>query len=47
MRMLKSMGWTEGSGLGKNEDGKIDNLAVELRPDTRGMLIIIIAYFTD
>ena len=36
-RMLAKMGWNEGKGLGKNEDGMQDHIKVKKRDDTLGL----------
>jgi len=34
--MLEKMGWSEGKGLGKHEDGRIKHVKVALRADNVG-----------
>jgi Pin2-interacting protein X1 len=36
-RMLCKMGWNEGQGLGKNQDGLTDHLRVQTKSDTAGL----------
>ena len=36
-KMLQKMGWSEGKGLGKKEDGRVENVKVLRRTDTRGV----------
>jgi Pin2-interacting protein X1 len=36
-KMLQKMGWSEGKGLGKKEDGRVENIKVLRRTDTRGV----------
>ncbi|XP_064634619.1 PIN2/TERF1-interacting telomerase inhibitor 1-like isoform X2 [Lineus longissimus] len=36
-RMLERMGWQKGKGLGANEDGKVDHIAVTLKSDNTGV----------
>ncbi|XP_071955659.1 PIN2/TERF1-interacting telomerase inhibitor 1-like [Antedon mediterranea] len=36
-RMMVKMGWTDGKGLGANEDGCQDHIKVTLKNDTRGL----------
>jgi Pin2-interacting protein X1 len=36
-KMLQKMGWSEGKGLGKNEDGGTDHLEMEFKTDTLGL----------
>lgn len=35
-KMLTKMGWREGQGLGRNEDGSTEHLAVQFKADTVG-----------
>ena len=35
--MLEKMGWSEGKGLGANEDGSTNNLKVNKKFDNRGI----------
>ncbi len=35
-KMLQKMGWSEGKGLGKNEDGRVKHVKVALRADNVG-----------
>lgn len=37
MHLLKKMGWQEGQGLGKNNDGAVEPIAPELKFDTKGL----------
>ena len=30
------MGWSDGKGLGKHEDGRVEHIKVQLRMDNRG-----------
>ena len=34
--MLQKMGWSEGKGLGKNENGRVKHVKVALRADNVG-----------
>ncbi|KAG1666825.1 PIN2/TERF1-interacting telomerase inhibitor 1 [Nymphon striatum] len=36
-KMLEKMGWSKGKGLGKNEDGIVENLKVKLKDDNTGV----------
>jgi hypothetical protein len=36
-RMLKKMGWKEDTGLGKNEDGRVDNVKLKIRDNCVGL----------
>lgn len=36
-QMLLKMGWKEGNGLGKNQDGQATHVKVEIRQDSLGM----------
>ncbi|KAI8852172.1 hypothetical protein BC829DRAFT_360675 [Chytridium lagenaria] len=35
-KMLQAMGWSDGKGLGKNEDGMASHLKVQLKNNTLG-----------
>lgn len=37
-KMLMKMGWEDGKGLGKNEDGNTDNLNIAFKADTIGKI---------
>lgn len=37
-RLLQKMGWTEGTGLGKNRDGPLQPLMVDIKHDRKGLL---------
>jgi hypothetical protein len=39
MLMLKRMGWKEGEGLGKNNEGTVEPLAMEVKVDRKGQLL--------
>ncbi|KAI8621870.1 G-patch domain-containing protein, partial [Chytriomyces sp. MP71] len=36
-KMLKSMGWSSGKGLGKNEDGRAEHVKVSLKSNNLGI----------
>eukprot|EP00842_Homolaphlyctis_polyrhiza_P005522 jgi/Hompol1/5971/HPOL_000172-RA len=36
-KMLEKMGWSEGKGLGRQEDGVKDSIAVRFKADNRGI----------
>ena len=35
-KLMEKMGWEAGKGLGSNEDGNVDHVAVKLKTDNRG-----------
>lgn len=37
MHLLKKMGWTPGEGLGKEKNGSLEPLLLELKLDKRGL----------
>lgn len=37
LKMLEKMGWKEGKGLGKKEDGKKENIKISKKIDNRGL----------
>lgn len=38
-KMLQKMGWTEGKGLGREENGSSTHVKVDIRQDNLGMLV--------
>jgi Pin2-interacting protein X1 len=36
-KMMMKMGWSEGKGLGANEDGRTAHIKPEAKQDTRGV----------
>ena len=36
--MLKKMGWSEGEGLGKERNGDVDPLTLDIKMDKRGLV---------
>ncbi|XP_052245173.1 PIN2/TERF1-interacting telomerase inhibitor 1-like isoform X2 [Dreissena polymorpha] len=36
-KLMEKMGWSKGKGLGANEDGKTEHVAVNVKNDTRGV----------
>ncbi len=38
-RMLEQMGWSEGKGLGKEEDGDTQHIRISKKADMRGQLL--------
>lgn len=36
-KLLKSMGWSEGKGLGKSEQGSVSSIATSLKVDKTGL----------
>ena len=36
-KLMSKMGWSKGKGLGAREDGKVDNICVSIKNDTRGL----------
>ena len=36
--MLKKMGWSEGEGLGKERNGDVDPLQLDIKMDKRGLV---------
>lgn len=39
MAMLQKMGWRPGEGLGKNKEGTLEPLKLQVKMDKKGMLI--------
>lgn len=37
MALLQKMGWKQGEGLGKNNEGSVEPLALDFKTDRRGM----------
>lgn len=35
-KLMEKMGWSKGKGLGINEDGNTEHVAVKVKNDTRG-----------
>ena len=33
---MEKSGWTQGKGLGANEDGMVDNIKVKFKSDSKG-----------
>lgn len=38
MRLLQKMGWQPGEGLGRNKEGTLEPLALDIKTDKRGLL---------
>ena len=36
--MLKKMGWNEGEGLGKERNGEVDPLTLDIKMDKKGLM---------
>jgi hypothetical protein len=43
--MLQAMGWSEGKGLGKNEDGMASHIKVSLKANNLGTLLFMLHSF--
>lgn len=37
-KLMEKMGWSRGKGLGKNEDGIVENLKVSYKNDSKGRI---------
>lgn len=37
MALLQKMGWKQGEGLGKNNEGSVEPLALDFKTDRRGL----------
>jgi len=38
MRLLQKMGWQPGEGLGRNKEGTLEPLAMDIKMDKKGLL---------
>ena len=46
MCLLQKMGWKYGEGLGKNSEGRIAPIGVELKVDRKGWLFFSFYYYS-
>ena len=37
-KLMEKMGWQKGKGLGAQENGRLEHVAVSVKQDTRGLL---------
>lgn len=47
MALLQKMGWKPGEGLGKNKEGTLQPLLLEVKMDKKGKSTIFFVYRTD
>lgn len=45
LRQMEKMGWTEGKGLGKNEDGISNSIKIHKREDNQVIVTTIAIYY--
>lgn len=45
MTLLQKMGWQPGEGLGKNKEGTLEPLRLEVKMDKKGFVIVITICF--